>query len=220
MFLPAYLQKKYPDGKKTCRGCGQHLLLAEFRTSKGHGSYCAHCRSTSKVRICSICGRKTVAPAGPCYKCKEGRPPVQTAICVQCGSRCKPHDTGLCARCRHSATYQPHTCPVCGVIHRGKQPECSKHSSRQRRYQRNYKRADRQTPKGRARVAVTLAVRDGRLVPSPICECGCGRIGKTHAHHEDYSRPLDVKWLLHGCHVRRHNELRHAPAIEPNQEAA
>jgi hypothetical protein len=34
----------------------------------------------------------------------------------------------------------------------------------------------------------------------------CGE-PKVHAHHEDYSRPLDVTWLCQKCHVQRHVEL-------------
>lgn len=53
----------------------------------------------------------------------------------------------------------------------------------------------------RARNAVGNAVRDGRLVRLP-CEV-CGEV-KSEAHHEDYSKPLDVRWLC-----RRHHEEHH-----------
>lgn len=35
----------------------------------------------------------------------------------------------------------------------------------------------------------------------------CGDI-KTQAHHEDYSKPLDVVWLCPAHHSSRHKELR------------
>jgi hypothetical protein len=50
--------------------------------------------------------------------------------------------------------------------------------------------------KAKARAAVSNAIRDGKLVKQP-CEV-CGR--KAQAHHDDYSRPLDVKWLCFKCH--------------------
>lgn len=43
------------------------------------------------------------------------------------------------------------------------------------------------------------AVRTGRLVrPSSCSECGSEC--KPDAHHEDYAKPLDVRWLCRSCH--------------------
>lgn len=57
----------------------------------------------------------------------------------------------------------------------------------------------------RARTAVTHAISDGWLSRAPCQVCGNTRV---EAHHEDYSRPLDVVWLCPSCHARRHAELR------------
>lgn len=54
-----------------------------------------------------------------------------------------------------------------------------------------------------AQIAVGNAVRDGRLVPWPVCampECSL----KPVAHHPDYSRPLDVVWLCQAHHKQAH----------------
>lgn len=70
--------------------------------------------------------------------------------------------------------------------------------------------------KYRARTAVNNAVRDGRLVRQP-CE-GCGS-RKVHAHHEDYSKPLDVRWLCAFCHGlahRRANQTHREVACQPS----
>lgn len=57
--------------------------------------------------------------------------------------------------------------------------------------------------KYRARNAVSKAVRNGSLVRGTECYfCGCG--GNLHAHHPDYSRPLDVFWLCPSCHGKIH----------------
>lgn len=59
----------------------------------------------------------------------------------------------------------------------------------------------------RARDAVNNAVRDGRLIPWPVCaipECDCA----PEAHHPDYSRPLEVVWLCDGHHKDAHKLAR------------
>lgn len=56
-----------------------------------------------------------------------------------------------------------------------------------------------------ARQTVRTEVRAGRLVPLPCLFCGDSR---SQAHHEDYSKPLDVVWLCRLHHVARHNEIR------------
>lgn len=54
-----------------------------------------------------------------------------------------------------------------------------------------------------AQTALGNAVRDGRVIPWPVCavpECN----GKPEAHHPDYSRPLDVVWLCSAHHKQTH----------------
>lgn len=52
-----------------------------------------------------------------------------------------------------------------------------------------------------ARKAVTYAVKTGKLVKQP-CE-GCGN-ALAQAHHEDYEKKLDVRWLCSECHGKEH----------------
>ena len=57
----------------------------------------------------------------------------------------------------------------------------------------------------RAHNMVRRAVGAGKLEPKP-CE-RCGREDNIHAHHDDYSKPLDVSWLCPVHHRERHAEL-------------
>jgi hypothetical protein len=54
----------------------------------------------------------------------------------------------------------------------------------------------------KAHIAVGNAVRDGKLKKQPCAICGVG--DHVHAHHQDYSKPLAVKWLCAKCHHRVH----------------
>lgn len=75
------------------------------------------------------------------------------------------------------------------------------------------RRADRPElkVKERARAVINHAVSRGELVrPSACEECsGPGREYKDgragiHAHHDDYSKPLEVRWLCGNCHDAVH----------------
>lgn len=67
---------------------------------------------------------------------------------------------------------------------------------------RNTRRWRRENPeKYAAQVALNNAVRSGKVVKQPCEVC---RATKVHGHHDDYTKPLEVRWLcpLHHAEVR------------------
>lgn len=54
-----------------------------------------------------------------------------------------------------------------------------------------------------AHSATARAVKKGALVRLP-CEV-CGNLD-SHAHHDDYSKPLEVRWLCHTHHMELHRK--------------
>lgn len=69
-----------------------------------------------------------------------------------------------------------------------------------REYRRKHK------DKSAAHAVIRRGLKNGKVVAKEFCErCNCD--GKLHAHHEDYSKPLDVMWLCTSCHGKRHKEL-------------
>jgi hypothetical protein len=48
------------------------------------------------------------------------------------------------------------------------------------------------------------AIRSGKVIKMP-CEV-CGRSEKIHGHHEDYTKPLEVKWLCPKHHKDAHKK--------------
>lgn len=107
----------------------------------------------------------------------------------------------------------------------GKCKECTKGDSRAvyRADPRaaNRRRSERRTPeqrrknteryherypeRTRANGILARAVRSGRLLPQP-CE-SCGSTERAHGHHDDYGKPLEVRWLCRACHSKAHRRL-------------
>lgn len=56
-----------------------------------------------------------------------------------------------------------------------------------------------------ARIKAQKAVKSGKLCRQP-CEV-CGQFSPIHAHHEDYSKPMDVVWLCPLHHSERHRAI-------------
>ena len=71
---------------------------------------------------------------------------------------------------------------------------------------RAYRALPENVYKNKARNAVYHAVAKGRLSRGP-CEV-CGATKGVHGHHDDYSKPLDVRWLCHTHHVELHARER------------
>ncbi len=81
---------------------------------------------------------------------------------------------------------------------------------------RVYKAGD---PKVLAQKKAAYAMRKGKLIPQPCEVCGAfpilrdGRRG-VHGHHDDYSKPLEVRWL---CNVH-HGEAHRLMNVEAHRD--
>ena len=65
--------------------------------------------------------------------------------------------------------------------------------------------------KNKARCAVRYAISTGKL-QAEECEVGEDCFGSVQAHHDDYSRQLEVRWLC-----RRHHALHHYATDMPRK---
>lgn len=66
--------------------------------------------------------------------------------------------------------------------------------------------ASRNKHKRKAHHATNNAIRDGKLSRQP-CEV-CGATENIEAHHDDYGKPLDVRWLCTKHHAQHHKHER------------
>ncbi len=111
--------------------------------------------------------------------------------------------------------------PMMADGHLGKCKHCTRSDTRANRaakleYYRAYDRArrPRKRPvfgepwhkrfpqKRKAHWVVGNAVRDRKLLRKPCERCGDS---KAHAHHDDYTKPLDVRWLCTKHHAAEHH---------------
>jgi hypothetical protein len=58
-----------------------------------------------------------------------------------------------------------------------------------------------------AHIVVNNAIRDKKLIAQKNCSV-CNSTTKIEGHHDDYTKPMDLRWLCEKCHKEwhKHNE--------------
>lgn len=64
---------------------------------------------------------------------------------------------------------------------------------------------DNRATQNRVHSRVVNAIKRGNLIRQPCQECGDPN---SHAHHDDYKKPLKVQWLCPSCHFGLHASQR------------
>jgi hypothetical protein len=132
-----------------------------------------------------------------CRKCKQTKPLSEFYFHQRDGyyPRCKE-----CVRKDRNAFRREH---LEAVRSRDRnRPNQVLSTARHRRLDSAYNK--RYPQKFAARKAVWYAIKTGKIIRQPCEVCGA----KAQAHHDDYSRPLEVRWL---CFV--HHQIEHARLI-------
>jgi transposase-like protein len=56
-----------------------------------------------------------------------------------------------------------------------------------------------------AHIITSNHIRDGKLFPASACSV-CGSTSNIEGHHDDYTKPLDIRWLCISCHKKWHRD--------------
>ena len=66
--------------------------------------------------------------------------------------------------------------------------------------------------KGKVKGIARYAMQTGRIAIGS--ECGtCGSNKNMHKHHDDYSKPLEIRWLCARCHMKLHAKMRKTASL-------
>ena len=128
----------------------------------------------------------------PCIKCNR----IKSTKHFYHSTIRKSGNRGECKSCVidrvHSANQKPHrltwyTSEKFKMVHRG-----------------NFQRYIAQYPMRREARSITYnAIRRGELVRASKCE-NCGKNQNIEAHHDDYNKPMSIRWLCKNCHGEWH----------------
>ena len=130
-----------------------------------------------------------------CARCKSWQPETNFY-------KNKQTFNGLCCYCKPchirlaNETHNPdlHRIQHRDSMRRSRQKDPQKFRDRNRK---NRKPIPKE--KDQAHVLVRQALKSGILTKPEGCS-RCKKIGKVHAHHSDYTKPLNVEWLCPTCH--------------------
>jgi hypothetical protein len=132
-----------------------------------------------------------------CFKCKRNKPLTEFYRHPQMGDG----RLGKCKDCTKKDVAENYRANIDHYVEYEKQR--FKDPARKKKLLA-YQRKMRAKRPGRARCAnaVSNAIRDGRLVKQTCQVCG----EPAQAHHDDYRRPLVVRWLCRKHHLEHHGK--------------
>jgi hypothetical protein len=137
------------------------------------------------AKVCTQCSRALPVESFYLKRDKRRRPDLREAKCTSCYNKAKNAAVGYTPE-RNRSQWQ-------------KRRDDPERYARKLAYQSAWR--EQNAEKVAAHRKCKTAKRNGTLVSPEQCEW-CGAAARLDMHHEDYSKPLDVKWLCRRCHRR------------------
>jgi len=151
------------------------------------------------MKKCTKCGvKKHLSDFHKDCHQKDGmNPRCKSCICIAKGLHYKANSDVKCTRARDY--YAANADKVKEYKRRYRQD----HADEIRAYDRKRYADD---PKKRKASAAAMAALDKGLITKGPCEC-CGTTEKVEGHHDDYDKPISVRWFCRSCHKLLHSRL-------------
>jgi hypothetical protein len=215
-------KEKISTQKKICEDCRKEKRKEKSRKdAKAHrekhgsvvkrGIYCCRCKGVKEHQergYCLACDRERYKDKTKpdCATCGGSKQNPRDAYCNECKREKARIKSVLEGRRPQNEFGRKTTCSNCGrekeVTHLN-EGYCKNCKIFRKRQIRPY-RTDEQKFKDAVRRLTWRKVNQGFLKRQP-CEV-CGTEEDVQAHHDDYSKPLDVRWLCRKHH-REHHKL-------------
>lgn len=171
----------------------------------GRSIFCSSCKKEKEIgrdneSCCRSCKAKRRSEAKAKKRAELGLPvwgkTERSSFCAMCGSPKENLESGYCNTCKRNAANNKRLL--------AKESPTFAQEERDKRRSR-YRENEYYRLQVLARIWTKRAIKAGALLRQP-CEV-CGKI-KVDAHHDDYAKPLEVRWLCkshHNEHHRKHS---------------
>lgn len=160
------------------------------------GSPYLRCSMASDTKVCTKCGEEKQLDE---FYRDANRDRGRRSSCKMCHTKYRNENLER-MRKRANAYYAAHKKQMALISRR-----CYLNNHTKRiEYHRKYYHENRELCIVRAKSR--YAIQTERLIPCP-CEI-CGTTERIEGHHEDYSKPLDVRWLCKSHHSLLHAQLK------------
>lgn len=212
-------KEPYGSGRsKKCSNCGE--IKDEQHASSGYCRKC--CSERRKKNNAALREKKGLKAWGSgrkdtCCRCNNIKENPKVGYCNSCHrqidrewriktGRSKKNRTGKCQCGKPFAPYSSCYCVDCASEWRKNYLD-SHPDVKKRMYEKNNERR-RNDPEEMVKVYVrgitSRAIKRGQLVKQP-CEV-CQTEQNVEAHHDDYLKPLEVRWLCKKHHAEHHKK--------------
>lgn len=180
------------------------------------GRVCSKCKTWKPRAAFSVEPRTRHGMAARCTDCENARSLAYTRENLELTRKTRRESArrayaadpdkfrAKCKAARSDPEYRARINASAAASHRRRMAEDAQYAERTRQVRRDRRNRVSDREKVLAREKLRHAVYAGKVVRQPCEKCAAPF---AHGHHDDYSKPLDVRWLCPACHIKEHRHV-------------